>query len=62
MIGSLDEEDTFLSETAFSEGIENFFVGQVELMALYGVGLYDSSFKMELERQIADFYQHPNRE
>lgn len=62
MIGPLEEEDTFLSEIAFRDGIENFFIGQMELMEMYEIGLYDSSFKKELERQIVDFYQNSNRE
>lgn len=56
-VEEISEEDyLMLSEEAFKDGPAGFLRGQVELMALYGIGLYDSTFRAELERQIADFY------
>jgi hypothetical protein len=54
------EDNAELNEIAFRNGPEGFLRGQVELMALYGVGLYDSAFRAELDRQIADFYSLNN--
>lgn len=56
LVGISAEDDSELSEIAFRDGPEGFLRGQVELMVLYGVGLYDEAYRTELSRQIADFY------